>query len=78
MQDKTTTEHTVCVPSEFSNELECNGFGQFDKRSQICRCEDYYAGHYCEMCEDPDFEYPDCTGEMDASFMNSLTLDAFN
>lgn len=78
MSVKQLEQHTVCVPNEFSDELECNGFGKFDKRRQVCECENYYAGHYCEMCEDPDFEYPDCTGEMEASFMESLSFDAFN
>ena len=30
------------------------------------------------MCDDYNFEYPDCTGEMDASYMESLSFDAYD
>lgn len=58
--------------------MECNGFGVYDKRRRACACEPGYGGDFCEHCEDASFEYPDCTGEMDAEYMESLAFEAFN
>ena len=30
------------------------------------------------MCEDMNFEYPDCTGIMEADLMESMAYDAYN
>ena len=30
------------------------------------------------MCSDPDYEFPDCTDEMQAMYMESAAFDAFN
>ena len=58
--------------------MECNGFGRYNKRSQTCDCEHGYAGNFCEMCDDIDFEYPDCTGLMDADLMYGDAYDSYN
>ena len=69
--------HTVCVPQDDSDDMWCNGFGKYNQFNHECVCEQDYAGRFCEMCEDPDFEYPDCTGEFEAAYMDSLAFDSF-
>lgn len=76
--DGRNEEHTVCVPEEDSDAYMCNGFGHFNKHRQTCDCNDGFAGDFCEMCDNYEFEYPDCTGEMLASYMDSHIFDAFN
>ena len=68
---------TFCEPVEESDAMECNGFGRYDERSHKCDCDHNYAGDFCQMCEDPEFEYPDCTGEMEAELMESLAYEAY-
>ena len=71
-------EITVCVPEDDSDMMECNGFGHYNRNTGFCDCEHGYAGHYCEMCDDIDFEYPDCTGLMDEDLMDFDAYDAYN
>ena len=33
---------------------------------------------FCEMCDDMSFEYPDCTGIMEAELMYSMAYDGYN
>ena len=66
------------MPDEGSDYLECNGFGTYNRHSQVCDCEEGYAGEFCEMCENAEFEYPDCTGELEAGYMESEAYDGFN
>lgn len=70
--------HTVCVPNSDSNEYECNGNGKYNTSTGRCDCHRDYAGLYCEMCSDPDYEYPECGDEYESLFMESSVFDAFN
>ena len=54
-----------------TDQFECNGFGTYDKKKRICKCATGYAGDNCEMCEDGEQEYPDCTDEFKAKDMDS-------
>lgn len=62
-------EFTVCVPDIHSDAVQCNGHGH--QRGHTCDCDHGFAGDHCEYCEDPRFEYPDCTGRALADAMDS-------
>lgn len=76
--DGRTETHTVCVPQADSDAFECNGFGKYDRNSHSCKCMTGFAGNFCEMCEDPDAEYPECGDEFESYFMESSVFDGFN
>ena len=76
--DGRSETHTVCAPKADSDAYECNGFGKYDRNSRVCKCMAGFAGDYCEMCEEPDAEYPECGDEYEALFMESSVFDGFN
>lgn len=70
-------KHTVCVPIDDTDQFECNGFGTYNKKKKACKCVTGYAGDHCEMCEDGEQEFPDCTDEFKAKDMDSDIFDAW-
>lgn len=62
---------------EGSDDLMCNNFGKFNSHMGYCICNEGYAGQFCEACQNPNFEYPDCSGEFDADLMESSAYNAF-
>ena len=55
----------------------CNNFGKFNSITKQCDCQSGYAGQFCDVCDHPSYEYPDCTGEFDADLMDSSAYNAF-
>ena len=66
-----TASHTVCVADSASDEVMCNNFGRYNSITKQCDCQSGYAGQFCDVCDHPSYEYPDCTGEFDADMMDS-------
>jgi len=73
-----TKTHTLCVPVAGSDEVMCNNYGRYDRGTSKCVCRAGFAGDYCEVCANPQFEYPDCSGAFDASLMDSSAYNAWN